>query len=72
MLQWRCGPPPQQPHPPPALPRPVSQAGAVPADPAPDANTENFFASFFEPHFGHFVPAQSMDRTSTSLSFSQS
>lgn len=35
-----------------------------------EAKTENFFASFVEPHFGHFVPAQSLERTSTSESVS--
>jgi hypothetical protein len=34
-----------------------------------DANTENFFANFVEPQCGHFVPSQSLERTSTSLSF---
>ncbi len=33
-----------------------------------DANVENFFSSRVEPHFGHGVPFQSDDRTSTSLS----
>jgi hypothetical protein len=36
-----------------------------------DANTENFLFSFVEPQCGHLVPSQSLERTSTSLSFSQ-
>jgi hypothetical protein len=37
-----------------------------------DAKTESFFSSRFEPHFGHGVPFQSVERTSTSLSLLQS
>jgi hypothetical protein len=44
-------------------------SGALPLPPALDANTDSFFASFTEPHWGHFVPFQSLERTSTSLSF---
>jgi len=32
------------------------------------AKVENFFSSRVEPHCGHFVPAQSLERTSSSLS----
>jgi hypothetical protein len=35
-----------------------------------EANTESFFASRVEPHFGHFAPFQSLDRTRISLSHS--
>ena len=35
-----------------------------------DAKTENFFTSFVEPHFGHFVPTQLLERTNTSESTS--
>lgn len=35
-----------------------------------DANVENFLASFVEPQCGHFVPAQSLERTRISLSLS--
>jgi hypothetical protein len=40
------------------------------ASPLEDANTENFFDSFAEPQWGHFVPSQLLERTSISLSFS--
>jgi hypothetical protein len=45
---------------------PVQEGSAAP--PALDANTENFFANFAEPQCGHFVPAQSLERTRISLS----
>ena len=45
-----------------ALPPPVTLAAKV----------ENFFASRAEPHFGQGVPSQRLERTSTSLSRSQS
>ena len=35
-----------------------------------EANVENFFSSLLEPQCGHFVPAQSLERTRTSLSCS--
>jgi hypothetical protein len=35
-----------------------------------EAKVENFFSKRVEPHCGHCVPSQSLDRTSTSLSFS--
>ena len=38
--------------------------------PALEAKTESFFASFAEPQCGHLAPAQSVVRTSSSLSFS--
>ena len=43
-------------------------AGAL-SSPLPlEANTENFFSNFTEPHCGHRVPFQSEERTRTSLS----
>jgi hypothetical protein len=43
-----------------------------PASPPPlEANTESFFSSFGEPQRGQVVPFQSLDRTSTSLSWLQ-
>jgi hypothetical protein len=35
-----------------------------------DAKMENFLESFVEPHCGHFVPFQSLERTRISLSLS--
>jgi hypothetical protein len=46
------------------------QDGSAPPSAPPDANTESFFVSFSEPQCGHFVPVQSLERTSTSLSLS--
>lgn len=44
------------------------QAGAL-SSPLPlEANTENFFSNFTEPHWGHLVPFQSEERTRISLS----
>jgi hypothetical protein len=37
-----------------------------------EAKVENFLASFLEPQCGQGVPSQRLERTSTSLSFSQS
>jgi hypothetical protein len=34
-----------------------------------EANVENFFSSFFEPHWGHWAPFQSLERVRISLSF---
>jgi hypothetical protein len=48
------------------------QAGPSSALPELDANTESFFCSLIEPHFGQGVPRQSVERTSTSLSLLQS
>lgn len=49
------------------------QDGASAAPPAlVEANVENFLASFFDPQCGHGVPSQRLERTSTSLSCSQS
>lgn len=45
---------------------PVQEGSDAPA--VLDANTENFFANFVEPQCGHLVPAQSLERTRTSLS----
>jgi hypothetical protein len=47
------------------------QDGASPPPAGAEAKVENFFASFFEPQCGHFVPFQSVERTSNSLSLSQ-
>jgi hypothetical protein len=46
------------------------QAAPSAALPVEDANTESFLESFGEPHCGHFVPFQSFERISISLSFS--
>jgi hypothetical protein len=61
---------PQRPH---DLGVPV-QAGAAEALEllAVDAKTENFFTSFFEPHFGQAVPLELEERTRISKSFLQS
>ena len=49
------------------------QEGASPPPPVTDAaKVENFFASRTDPHFGHGVPSQRLERTSTSLSRPQS
>jgi len=49
------------------LPVQIGSAGS----PAPfEANTESRFVSRVEPQWGHGVPSQLLDRTSTSLSFS--
>jgi hypothetical protein len=46
------------------------QTGSA-GSPAPlEANTESFFVNLVEPQWGHGVPSQLLDRTSTSLSFS--
>ncbi len=45
------------------------QAGPSSAPPALEANTDNFFLNFGEPHCGHGVPSHFAERTSTSLSF---
>jgi hypothetical protein len=45
----------------------LQEAPSAVSTPA-EANTENFFASFVEPHFGHLVPFQSLERTRISLS----
>jgi len=57
---------PQRPH---ELGLPL-HAGPSVAVPEADANTESFLESFGEPQWGHFVPFQSFERTSISLSFS--
>jgi hypothetical protein len=38
--------------------------------PPPDANTESFLVSRFEPHFGQLVPSHRLVRTNISLSLS--
>jgi hypothetical protein len=65
--QWECGRP--VPHIPQERGFP-EQDGSAPPSAAPEANTESFFVNFSEPQCGHFVPVQSLERTSTSLSFS--
>jgi hypothetical protein len=61
------------PHIPHELGTPLQEAASpIPPPPPPatlDAKVENFFSNRVEPHFGHGVPFQSDDRTSTSLSF---
>ncbi len=49
---------------------PVQAGASLPA--LVEAKVENFFASFFDPQCGQGVPSQRLERTSTSLSFSQS
>jgi hypothetical protein len=67
--QCECGTPvPQRPQ---ALGLP-EHAGPSSAPLEVEANTESFFCSLVEPHFGQCVPRQSVERTSTSLSLSQS
>jgi hypothetical protein len=48
------------------------QPGALSWPAALEAKTESFFCNFAEPQRGHFVPFQSVERTSTSLSRRQS
>jgi hypothetical protein len=48
------------------------QDGASAASPPLDAKTESFFSSLVEPQCGHGVPFHSVERTSISLSRSQS
>lgn len=67
--QWRCGTPvPQRPQERGLL----VQAGASVSPPVLEAKTDSFFSKRTEPQSGHRVPCQSLDRTSSSLSFSQS
>lgn len=42
----------------------------VPVPAVDDAKTESFLASLVEPHCGHFVPFQALERTRISLSAS--
>jgi len=49
------------------LPVHVAASVALPLD---DANTDSFLESFGEPHCGHFVPFQSFEQMSISLSCS--
>jgi hypothetical protein len=44
------------------------QDGASAVSPPLEEKTDNFFVSFFEPHFGHGVFSQRVERTKTSLS----
>ena len=43
-------------------------AGLFPLAVADEAKSENFLDSFSEPHCGHLVPFQSLERTRISLS----
>jgi hypothetical protein len=45
-------------------------AGAALSPATEEANVENFLASLSEPQCGHFVPFQSLERRSISLSLS--
>jgi hypothetical protein len=47
---------------------PEQESFGAAAPPALEANTENFLASFADPHRGHLVPFQSGERTRISLS----
>jgi hypothetical protein len=48
----------------------MAQAGAEPPPSLTDeANTESFFKILVEPQWGQGVPFQSLERTSSSLSF---
>jgi hypothetical protein len=47
----------------------LAGTGALVLPPLAEAKVENFFSSFAEPHWGHFAPFQSLERTSISLSF---
>lgn len=51
---------------------PEQDGGASAASPPLEANTDSFFSSLVEPQCGQGVPFQSLDRTSTSLSFAHS
>lgn len=62
-----------QPHPQPQPPPPrrgevEPQASSPVPPPDPEAKTENCLVSRVEPQYGHCVPVQSVERTSTSLS----
>jgi hypothetical protein len=48
------------------LPEQESAAELSPA--VLDANTESFFANFFDPHLGQGVPSHRLERISSSLS----
>jgi hypothetical protein len=50
----------------------MPQAGAVSLAAVLEAKTDSFFSSFVEPQWGQRVPFQRVERTSSSLSFSQS
>jgi hypothetical protein len=47
---------------------PLHEAPSLESPAELDANTDNFFASLVEPHFGHGVPSHFRERTSNSLS----
>jgi hypothetical protein len=46
---------------------PEQEAGSAVSPPL-EEKTDNFFASFFDPHFGHGVFSQRVERTRISLS----
>jgi hypothetical protein len=46
------------------------QDGSALSPPLEEANTESFLDSFVDPQWGHLVPSQLLERTSTSLSLS--
>jgi len=54
-------------------PEPPAHEGTSPPPPegVAAANVENFFSSFTDLQWGHFVPLHSLERTNTSLSLSQ-
>jgi hypothetical protein len=68
MPQCECGRP--VPHIPQLFGTPVHCGADSPA--TLDANTESFLCNFVDPHTGHFVPVQFVERTRISLSFSHS
>jgi hypothetical protein len=47
---------------------PVQEAGSEDSPPALEAKTDSFLASLVEPHLGHGVPFQRVERISNSLS----
>lgn len=65
--QCECGLP--VPHIPQDLGTPEQDGADSPA--TLEAKVENFLASLFDPQCGQGVPSQRLERTSTSLSFSQ-
>lgn len=63
-------PPPEQQCPPPPAGMPQGAQAPPPESAGTEAaNTESFFISWVEPHFGQGVPFQSADRTRSSLAF---
>jgi hypothetical protein len=56
------------PHKPQELGWPVQDGAADASSPPLEAKTDNFLVNRLDPHFGQAVPAQRLDRTSTSES----